>query len=146
MDAINKCIEKIIELRIDDIVQKSNLGLEVENEIKNTNKNILIEQKKSIKKKQKYDSKIRKYLTGYTAYVKDVSQIVKDEPTLNYLPNNIINHIKTLKSKKANDQFKEFGILWNELDDDIKNKYKKICKDKDFTKDKYEDIVKKNKR
>lgn len=146
MDAINKYIEKIIELRIDDIVQKSNLRSEVENEIKNANKNILIEQKKSIKNKKKYDNKRRKYLTGYTAFVKDITQIIKDEPTLNYLPNDIINRTKTLKSKKANDQFKEFGILWNELDDNIKNKYIKICKGKDFTKDKYEDIVKKNKR
>lgn len=51
--------------------------------------------------------------------------------------------IETYKNKSAKEQFKEFGDTWKNMDDKIKNKYKKICQNKDFTKEKYNEIVKK---
>jgi hypothetical protein len=139
---LNKAIEKIIKLRIEDIVLKSNLDDKIGNQIRDINEDI----SKEIKiKKTKNDKKIipkeDKILNEYTLYIKDVTEIIKDKNNLNYLPNNIVNKIKKCKDKNAKDQFKDFSSIWNELDKEIKDNYKQLCKNKDFTNNKYSETV-----
>lgn len=70
-----------------------------------------------------------------------MSGIIKEKPNLNYLPNSAINKIKSCKDKIAKEQFKTFSSVWNELDIEIKDKYKKLCQNKDLTNNKYNEIV-----
>lgn len=137
-----KIIEKIIKLRIDDIIKKGELNVKTGDEIKNINKDIKNETKinkiKSIRKSIPKDEKI---LNPYTLYIKDVTGIIKNKPNLNYLPNNIVNRIKNYKDKNRKEQFKEFGIIWKELNDETKDKYKKLCQNKDFTNIRYNEMV-----
>lgn len=142
---LDKVIEKIIKIRIDDIIIKGNLNEKTSTEIKNINENIIKEIK--IKKPKKIKNKIPKedkILNEYTLFIKDVSEIIKENPNLNYLPNNIINKIKNSKDKIAKEQFKDFGSIWNDLNKEIKDKYKKLCQNKDFTNNKYNKIVEKS--
>lgn len=143
---LNKVINKLFKIRINDIIIKGELDEETGDKIKNVNNDIenemktkkIINIKKNVKKTIPKDEK---KMNAYNLYIKDVTNIIKDKPNLNYLPNNIINRIKNYKDKNPADQFKEFSIIWNELSDDIKNKYKKLCQDKDFTNIKYNEIV-----
>lgn len=139
---LNKTIEKIIKLRIDDIIVKSNLNEKTSIKIKNINENISKEIK--IQKTKKVKNKIPKedrILNEYTLYIKDMSGLIKEKPNLNYLPNSAINKIKSCKDKIAKEQFKTFSSVWNELDIEIKDKYKKLCQNKDLTNNKYNEIV-----
>lgn len=141
---VTNIIEKLIKLRIDNIIEKSNLDIEIGDKIKDINKNIENETKiKSKNKIKKYVSKDEKKMNSYTLYIKDVTNIIKESPNLKYLPNNIINRIKNCKDKKRNEQFKEFGDIWNELPNDIKIKYKNLCQNKDFTNIKYNEMIEK---
>lgn len=137
-----KIIEKIIKLRIEDIIKKGELNVKTSDEIKNINKDIenetKIKKSKSIKKSIPKDEKI---LNPYNLYIKDVTGIIKNKTNLNYLSNNIINKIKNYEDKNRKEQFKEFGIIWKELNDETKNKYKKLCQNKDFTNIRYNDMV-----
>lgn len=139
-----KTIEKIVNLRIEDIIEKGDFNEKTKRNIKNTNEIIVKDINKDIKiiKGRKRKNNSSKILTGYTCFVKDASNIIKNEPSLKYLPNDIILKIETYKNKSAKEQFKEFGDTWKNMDDKIKNKYKKICQNKDFTKEKYNEIVK----
>jgi hypothetical protein len=141
---LTKIIEKIIKLRIDDIIKKGELNVKTGDEIKNINKDIKNETKinkiRSIRKSIPKDEKI---LNPYTLYIKDVTGIIKNKPNLNYLPNNIVNRIKNYKDKNRKEQFKEFGIIWKELNDETKDKYKKLCQNKDFTNIRYNEMVEK---
>lgn len=137
-----KIVEKIIKLRIEDIIKKGNLNEKTSNEIININKIISNEVKvKKTKKNKKDVPKDEKIMNPYTLYIKDVTNIIKEKSNLNYLSNEIINKIKDCKDKKRSEQFKEFSMIWNELDDSIKNKYKKLCQNKDFTNVKYNEMV-----
>lgn len=139
---LNKTIEKIIKLRIDDIIVKSNLNEKVSIKIKDINENISKEVKtKKPKKEKKTIPKEDRILNEYTLYIKDMSGIIKEKPNLNYLPNSSINKIKSCKDKIAKEQFKTFSSVWNELDIEIKDKYKKLCQNKDLTNNKYNEIV-----
>lgn len=137
-----KIIEKIIKLRIEDIIKKGELNVKTSDEIKNINKDIenetKIKKSKSIKKSIPKDEKI---LNPYNLYIKDVTGIIKNKTNLNYLSNNIINKIKNYEDKNRKEQFKEFGIIWKELNDETKDKYKKLCQNKDFTNIRYNDMV-----
>lgn len=137
-----KIIEKIIKLRIEDIIKKGELNVKTSDEIKNINKDIENETKikktKSIKKSIPKDEKI---LNPYTLFIKDVTGIIKNKTNLNYLSNNIVNRIKNYEDKNRKEQFKEFGIIWKELNDETKDKYKKLCQNKDFTNIRYNDMV-----
>lgn len=139
---LNKTIEKIIKLRIDDIIVKSNLNEKTSIKIKDINENISkevkIQKTKKVKKKIPKEDRI---LNEYTLYIKDMSGIIKEKPNLNYLPNSAINKIKSCKDKIAKEQFKTFSSVWNELDIEIKDKYKKLCQNKDLTNNKYNEIV-----
>lgn len=140
---LNKSIEKIISLRINEIIEKSNLNEKITNKIKDVN-NIIVKDNKTIKNKKikrNIVEKEHKKLSIYTTFVKDANNIIKNNPYLNYLPNDIVSEIKKLKEKSAKDQFKELGSIWKKLDNNIINKYKELTKDKDFTNEKYNNIV-----
>lgn len=133
---LNKSIEKIISLRINEIIEKTNLNEKISNKIKDVN-NIIVKDNKTIKNKKikrNIVEKEHKKLSIYTTFVKDANNIIKNNPYLNYLPNDIVSEIKKLKEKSAKDQFKE-------LDNNIINKYKELTKDKEFTNEKYNNIV-----
>lgn len=139
---LSKIVEKIIKIRIDDIISKGNLNEKISNQIKDVNEIIAKEVKiKKYKKEKKNIPKEDKVLNEYTLYIKDVTGIIKENPNLNYLPNNIVNKIKNCKDKDRKVQFKEFSSVWNGLDKEIKNKYKQLCKNKDLTNNKYNEIV-----
>jgi hypothetical protein len=139
---LNKTIEKIFKIRLDEIIEKSNLNEDIINKIKDTNDTIakgnrLIKNKKEKNNIEKKDKK----LSTYTIFVKDANCIIKNNDNLNYLPNDIVTEIRKLKDKLAKEQFKELGILWKKLDDNTINKYKNLVKNKDFTNEKYNNIV-----
>jgi hypothetical protein len=137
---IANLIEKIINIRIDDILEKSNLSIEINNKIKEENKNIVNEKK--VKKVKKTIPKDDKIMNPYTLYVKDATNMMKDISHLNYLQD-YIKKIKDCKNKRRNEQFKEFSIIWNNLDNEVKNKYINLCQNKDFSNSKYNEMVKK---
>lgn len=139
---LNKTIEKIIKLRIDDIIEKSDLSEKISNNIKNTN-DIIVKDIKTVKEK-KVKSNIKKHFTGYICFIKDVTNIIKSKPSLKYLSNDIVSQIETYKYKNAREQFKEFGNIWKNLDNKTKDKYNRLCQDKNFTNEKYEEIVNKS--
>lgn len=139
---LNKTIEKIFKIRLDEIIEKSNLNEDIINKIKDTNDTIakgnrLIKNKKEKNNIEKKDKK----LSTYTIFVKDANCIIKNNDNLNYLTNDIVTEIRKLKDKTAKEQFKELGILWKKLDDNTINKYKNLVKNKDFTNEKYNNIV-----
>lgn len=139
---LNRAIEKFIKLRIDDIIIKGNLNEKTTIKIKDVNESIVKEAKiKKQKKEKKKIPKEDKVLNEYTLYIKDVSAIIKEKPNLYYLPNNSVNKIKNCKNKIAKEQFKVFGSVWNELDKEIKDKYKTLCQNKDLTNNKYNEMV-----
>jgi hypothetical protein len=141
-----KVVEKIIDLRIEDIIKQCDFDNKINNDIINTNK-IISNEKIKMKNKKSLKIKIpkdEKKMNPYTLYIKDVTNIIKDKNNLNYLPNEIINKIKVSKDKKRNEQFRDFSIIWNELPDEIKNKYKELCKNKDFTNEKYKEVISKS--
>lgn len=141
---LNKAIEKIIKLRIEDIVLKSNLDDKIGNQIRDVNEDISKEMKvEKSKKDKKIIPKEDKILNEYTLYIKDVTEIIKEKNNLNYLPNNIVNKIRKCKDKSGKEQFKDFSSIWNELDKEIKDNYKQLCKNKDFTNNKYSETVEK---
>lgn len=138
-----KVVEKIIDLRIEDIIKQGNFDNKVNNDIINTNKIISNEKikTKNIKSLKKNIPKDEKKMNPYTLYIKDVTNIIKNKNNLNYLSNEIINKVKVSKDKKRNEQFRDFSIIWNELPNEIKNKYKELCKNKDFTNEKYDKLI-----
>lgn len=139
---LTNIIEKFIELRINNIIEKSNLDIETSNKIKNINKNIKSENKIKIKRKNKKTiSKDEKIMNPYTLYVKDATNIMKEELHLNYLQDENIYKIKNCKDKKRNEQFRELSIIWNKLDNKEKDKYVKLCKNRDFSNTKYKEMV-----
>lgn len=144
---VENIIEKIIKLRIDNIIEKSNLNTEIADKIKGINENIKnetkIKNRKKSKNEKKHISKDDKKMNPYTLYIKDVTNIIKGKHNLNYLPNNIISEINIYKDKTRSEQFKGFSIIWNGLNNEIKNKYKELCQNKDFTNFKYNKIVEK---
>lgn len=140
---LNKTIEKIVDLRINEIIEKGNIDKKIGEQIININKNIAKDVKNKNKNVKKSIPKDEKTLTLYTAFIKDSSNIVNNKNNLNYLPNSIINKIKSYENKSAKEQFKEYSIVWKELDDNIKSKYKDLCKDKNFTNANYDNIVNK---
>ena len=117
-----------------------NYELKNGDEIKNINKKILKD--RNIKKKDKSNDKNNKKLTSYTIFIKDSNNILKDNNNLNYLPDNIIIRIKNFKDKSTREQFKQYSTIWKELDDNVKDKYKKLCEDKNFTNTDYDKITK----
>lgn len=136
-------IEKFINIRIDDIIEKGSLDIEISNQIKNTNNNIVKEikpQKPREKKNKKSIPKDEKIMNPYTLFVKDSTNMMKDMSHLNYLQN-YIKKIKDCKNKPCNEQFREFSNIWNNLDEDTKKKYINICQNKDFSNNRYNEIV-----
>jgi hypothetical protein len=140
---LKKVVEKIIDLRIEDIIKQSNFDDQINNDIINTNKIISNEKIKTKNKKSLKNNvpKDEKKMNPYTLYIKDVTNIIKNKNNLNYLSNEIINKVKLSKDKKCNEQFRDFSVIWNELPDEIKNKYKELCKNKDFTNEKYNKVT-----
>lgn len=142
---IEKLVEKIIEIRIDNILEKGKLNIETKEEIKNINKNIINEKKIKNKKKPK---KIKKndipkeenIMNPYTLFVKDATNVMNGKNNLNYL-NKYTKKIKDCKKNKRSEQFKYFSIIWNNLEDETKNKYKNLCKNRDFSNIKYDEIL-----
>ena len=137
--SINKIIEKIIILRIDEIIKIGNI--KNTDEIKSVNKIIAKNGNIDQKKNKMVIPTDEKKLTLYTTFIKDANNLIKNKNNLNYLPNNIVNRIKSYKDKSAKDKFKEFSIIWKELDDNIKDKYRNLCKDKNFTNSEYDKIT-----
>lgn len=141
---VENIIEKIIKLRLDNIIEKSEINTEIGDKIRNINENIKNENKiknKKVKNIKKDIPKDDKKMNSYTLYIKDATNVMKENPNLNYLSNDVINKVKTYKDKKRSEQFKEFSIIWNGLSDESKNKYKKLCHDKNFTNIKYNEII-----
>lgn len=138
---INKLLEKIIEIRIKEIDEKTNSN----NVLININEQIKKEKKKeiNIKKSKKNVPVDEKKLINYTTFIKDSKSIINNKPDLGYLSNNIISKIKTFKDMKPREQFKELSNIWNTLDIETKNKYKILCQNKDLTNSKYDEIVEK---
>ena len=78
--------------------------------------------------------------------IKDSKNIINNRNCLDYLPNDIISRIKVFKDIKPSEQFKELSNIWNSLDMEIKEKYIKLCQDKNFTNSKYNDLIDKKKQ
>lgn len=142
MDLTN-IIEKIIKLRINNIIEKSDLDEKISNQIKYINENIVKDNKqnKKNKKKEKVEKKDKK-LISYTTYIKDANNVIKGNPTLNYLPQKYITQINKLKDEKDNRiRLKELSKIWKGIDDITINKYKDLTKDKTFTNEKYNKLI-----
>lgn len=143
---LNKTIEKILKIRLDEIIEKSNLNEDIINKIKDTNDTIAKRNTQTKNKKNKNKNNIEKKdkkLSIYTIFVKDANCIIKNNDNLNYLPNDIVTEIKKLKNKPAKEQFRELGVIWKRLDVNTTNKYKNLIKNKDFTNEKYNNMVEK---
>lgn len=69
------------------------------------------------------DKKKYKKINHYNIYIKDISNIINNKPNLNYLSKELLIYFKYDFSKN---RFKEFGRIWNTLENNIKEKYKKI--------------------
>ena len=138
--SLNKIIEKLINLRLNEIIEKVDLNEKLINKIKDTN-NIIADENKMIKKKKNNVEKKDKKLSIYTTFVKDANNIIRDSPNLNYLSDDVVIELNKLKNKQAKEQFKELGIIWKTLDNKIVNKYKDLTKNKDFTNEKYNETV-----
>lgn len=132
-------IEKIIKLRLNNILEIGKIDEEISNKIKNINENIIKNNQAENKVLKK--SKDEKILTARTTCIKDMSRIIKNEPNLNYLPSNIIKKIKSYKDKNQKEKLSFYSSLWKELDSQIKGKYKTLCENKDFTNAKYEKMI-----
>ena len=144
MDLTN-ITEKIIKLRINDIIKKSGLDEKTENKIREINENIAKNNKQNRKiiKTPKVEKKDRK-LIAYTVYIKDANNVIKDNPTLNYLPQKNITQINKVKHEKDNkNRMKELSKIWKNIDDVTINKYKDLTKDKDFTNENYNNLIEK---
>lgn len=142
MDDLNKVIEKIIKLRIEKIIEKGEIDEKTGNKIKDINEYIIKNNKFKVKNRiSKNISKDDKILTARTTFIKDMSRIIKNESNLNYLPINIVKKIEGYKDKKQTEKLSFYNILWKDLDNETKDKYKKICNNKDFTNSKYDEIV-----
>lgn len=142
MEDLNKVIEKIIKLRIENIIEKCEIDEKTGNKIKDINEYIIKNNKFELKNKvSKNISKDDKILTARTTCIKDMSRIIKNESNLNYLPNNIVKKIEGYKGKKQTEKITFYNILWKELDKETKDKYINICNNKDFTNSKYDKIV-----
>src|SRR5688500_18915971 len=131
MDLTN-IIEKIIKLRINDIIKKSELDEKTENKIREINENIAKNNKQNRKiiKTTKIEKKDRKII-AYTVYIKDANNIIKNNPTINYLPQKNITQINKVKHEKDNkNRMKELSKIWKNIDDLTINKYKDLTKDK----------------
>lgn len=135
----NKIIEKIIEIRIKEIDEKTNSN----DLLININKQIKEEKKKeiNIKKIKKKIPDEEKKLTSYTTFIKDSKNIINNRNCLGYLSNDIISRIKVFKDMKPREQFKELSNIWNNIDMEIKEKYIKLCQNKDFTNFKYNELI-----
>lgn len=138
--SLNKIIENLINLRLNEIIEKVDLNEKLINKIKDTN-NIIADENKMIKKKKNNVDKKDKKLSIYTTFVKDANNIIKDSPNLNYLPDDVVVKLNKLINKQAKEQFKELGTIWKTLDNKIVNKYKDLTKNKDFTNEKYNETV-----
>lgn len=138
--SLNNIIEKLINLRLNEIIEKVDLNEKLINKIKDTN-NIIANENKMIKKKKNNVEKKDKKLSIYTTFVKDANNIIKDNPNLNYVPNDVAIELNKLKNKPAKEQFKELGIIWKTLDNIIVNKYKDLTKNNEFTNEKYNETV-----
>lgn len=97
---INTIIEKIIKLRLVEIIDKLDLNENLINKINNTN-NIIANENKTVKNKKIKNNieKKDKKLSIYTIFVKDSNNIIKEKPNLNYLPNNVIIELNKIKYK-----------------------------------------------
>lgn len=139
---LSNIIEKLINLRLNEIIVKVDLNEKLINKIKDTN-NIIANENKTIKKKKIKNNveKKDKKLSMYTTFVKDSNNIIKDNHNLSYLPNDVVIELNKIKNKSAKEKFKELGIIWKTLDDKIVNKYKDLTKNKDFTNEKYNETV-----
>lgn len=141
---LTNLIEKIIKLRINNIIEKTNLDEKTINEIKNINNDIAKNNKQGNKQKIKYKKKDKKdkNLAAYTTYIKDANNVIKNNPTLNYLSTKTITQINKVREEKDNKiRLKELSIIWKALDNDTINKYKELTKDKTFTNDKYNKLT-----
>lgn len=70
------------------------------------------------------DEKKYKRINYYNIYIKDISNLINNKPHLNFLNNKLL--IVTLKYDFTKNRFKEFGRVWNSLEQTTKDKYKKI--------------------
>lgn len=135
-------IEKIIDNRINEIIKNTDFDENINNILKVINNNIsnsdnTIKKQKNIKKKSQ--------LTSRNLFIKEAFRIAKNEPHLNYLPNDMIVKIKSFNTIKTTEKMKIYNDLWKKLDNDLIIKYNKLCEKKDFTSDKYLDIINKMK-
>jgi hypothetical protein len=139
---LSNIIEKLINLRLNEIIEKVDLNEKLINKIKDTN-NIIANENKTIKKKKIKNNveKKDKKLSMYTTFVKDSNNIIKDNHNLSYLPNDVVIELNKIKNKSAKEKFKELGIIWKTLDNKFVNKYKDLTKNKDFTNEKYNETV-----
>jgi hypothetical protein len=134
--------EKLIKLRIDDIIEKGNIDNDTSIKIKNINNEISKDIKKNKKIKNKKVIPVDdKKLTIYTVFIKDSFNIINNKLTLNYLPNDIETKIKLYKDKKPSEQMKSLSEIWKTIGNDVKMKYKTLTKDKNFTNSKYNEKV-----
>ena len=136
---INKLIEKFIDVRIKEISLKCDKG----NEIININEQIRKEQKEDIKSKsiKKYIPKDEKKLTNYSTFIKDAHGIINNKPNLDFLGENTVLKLKSLKKMVPKDRLRELSNIWKHLDIRTKDKYKILCENKDFTNAKYNEVV-----
>lgn len=137
---LTNLIEKFIKIRINNIVEKANLNEKTINEIIDINNDIIKNNKQKIKYKKK--DKKDKNLAAYTTFIKDANNIIKNNPTLDFISAKTIKQIKKVGEEKDNKiRLKELSIIWKTLDNDTINKYKELTKDKTFTNEKYNNLT-----
>lgn len=143
MEDLNKVIEKIIKIRIEDIIEKGKINDETGNKIKDINEHIIKNNKFKIKNKSHKKSipKDERVLKPRTLCIKDMSRVIKNEPHLCYLSDDIIKKINNYKDKPQSEKLKLYNNIWKELNAKIKDKYEKLCENKDLTNGKYNKIV-----
>lgn len=144
MDLTN-IIERIIKIRINNILEKSEIDEKTQIDIKEINNDIVKDNKQKQKdiKKSKVEKKNRN-LIGYNVYIKDANNILNNNPTLNYLSPKFITQINKIKNENnGRVRMTELSKIWKNLDNNCINKYNNLTKDKNFTNEKYDNLINK---
>lgn len=134
----NKCFNDILDyiskLKIDESKKREKNKIDKINEQINNCKHII--DSKKIEKTKKIK------LNHYNIYTMDYNNFENNKPHLNILTDNIRNILieHEVKDKLLN----KCAKIWNNLDDKTIKEYKKLTKNKIFTKEDYYEIIENN--
>lgn len=134
----NKCFNEILnyidKLKIEDLNKNNKKKINKIYEQSNNCKNLINEKNKELKNKENK-------LNCYNIFTIDFYNIENNKPHLNILPNNIKNQIILKKGDKDNILIRCSKIWKIEVNENIKNEYKKLTENRVFTKKDYEKLL-----